>query len=227
MYEKKNKKQKNYEVAHIYPLNPKPQELIDLRGAELINPDVNHLDNLIPLCTPCHTKFDKPRTLEEYNELLKIKNELLRKFNEHDIIVQYIIEDDLRKIIEELYSYTEDSVSSEKISYDPKTIDSKLNSTIANLTKSKIKANVSSYYLFIKRRLAELDSETGNAGELISLQIKTFYKKQLQKHQDQQLIFLNMVGWIQHHFKPQTIEASEIMVSFFIQNCEIFDDNTK
>jgi len=38
---------------------------------------VNHPDNQIPLCGRCHPRFDKPRTLKEYEELASIKQKLI------------------------------------------------------------------------------------------------------------------------------------------------------
>ena len=60
-YEKKGKPQKAYEIAHIYPLNPKTEETNLLKNEKRLHSDINHLDNLIPLCLSCHGKFDKPR----------------------------------------------------------------------------------------------------------------------------------------------------------------------
>ena len=65
MYDKNGRKYKEFQIAHIYPLNPKPDEIETLRNEERLSKDPNHLDNLICLCESCHTKFDKPRTAEE------------------------------------------------------------------------------------------------------------------------------------------------------------------
>ncbi len=221
IYEKNKKREKNYEVAHIYPLNPKEDEKKNLVNVELLNPDVNHLDNLIPLCPTCHTKFDKPRTRDEYNKLLKIKKEFIRRYNQHDVWSHFNIEEDLKNIIDGIYDLGPINDPS-ALNYDPKTIEQKLNDTITAPTKNKIKFNVTIYYVYIKRRMAELDAEKENAANIISFQVQAYFKKQQQTTKDQQEIFQDMVAWIEHHFKPKTIESAEIITSFFIQNCEIF-----
>jgi HNH endonuclease len=72
-YKKKGRIYRYYELAHIYPLNPKSTEAEELKDVELLSADRNGLDNQIPLCTGCHTRFDKPRTRAEYEELFRVK----------------------------------------------------------------------------------------------------------------------------------------------------------
>ncbi len=70
IYKKSGSKYKKYELAHIYPLNPRPEEIKLLEVQERLSDDVNHEDNLIPLCKSCHGEFDKPRTVSEYQDLV-------------------------------------------------------------------------------------------------------------------------------------------------------------
>lgn len=67
-YVKKSNSYKAYELAHIYPLSPTPEEIEELKNEPLLHSDVNHPDNIIPLCLACHGRFDKPRTAKEYRE---------------------------------------------------------------------------------------------------------------------------------------------------------------
>jgi hypothetical protein len=78
-YKKNGRNYRHYEMAHIYPLNPKPAEVEELKDVELLNADRNDPDNQIPLCTGCHTKFDKPRTRAEYEELFELKRGLIER----------------------------------------------------------------------------------------------------------------------------------------------------
>lgn len=87
-YEKRSGTFKNYELAHIFPLNPKLEELKELANAIRLHGDVNHPDNIIPLCTACHTKFDKPRTIDEYNKLYLLKRKVLDRANHRALITQ-------------------------------------------------------------------------------------------------------------------------------------------
>ncbi len=222
MYEKIGAKYKDYEVAHIYPLNPTEDEVEVLKNEERLHEDVNHEDNLIPLCKSCHNKYDKPRTVAEYRLLVGIKKELIRKTKQRGLWHQYDIEDDISKIIDSLYS---DEVLNEdcEIEFEPREVDRKVNDSMTNLTKQNIKHNVTDYFVFIKNKFASLDRETPGAADIISLQVKHFYLKQKQMSSNQQEIYSSIVDWIFAKTSPLSTEAAEIITSFFVQNCEVFE----
>ena len=58
--------------------------------------------------------------------------------------------------------------------------------------------------------------------EIISSQIKTHYLLLQKQSNNQKEIFNAMVTWLQKQTKQNNQEASEIIISYFIQNCEIF-----
>ena len=220
-YKKKSKTFNHYELAHIYPLNPTEDEMDLLKMEPRLSEDVNHEDNLIPLCTPCHDKFDNPRTVEEYRNLFKIKSALIKKSRQEEIWSTYKIEEELEFVIEALYDETalNDSVL---INFDVKKIDEKLNNTMPTITKRKVKYYVRDYYQFIKEKFSILDQSKENLSLVISLQIKTYYLIQKDLGLSQQEIYENIVRWINTRTKPKTLDAPEIITAFFIQNCEVF-----
>jgi hypothetical protein len=220
-YKKGGKSFKNYELAHIYPLNPTQEEELLLKHEERLSDDVNDENNIIPLCEICHGKFDKPRTVEEYRELLALKKRLIERSGQEAIWKRYTIENEIGQIIEAIYDDPELDNDAD-IEFTPKEVDEKLDSSISRPTKVKIKGNVREYFFFIRRKFSELDSVNPDLSEMISLQIKTYYIKQKSMGHGQQVIFENIVSWIHAKTKPKTNDAAEIMASFFIQNCEVF-----
>ncbi len=220
-YKKGGKSFKNYELAHIYPLNPTQEERILLRDEERLSDDVNDEDNIIPLCEICHGKFDKPRIVEEYRDLLTLKKRLIERSGQEAIWKRYTIENEIGQIIEAIYD-DPDLDNDADIDFIPREVDEKLDSTISRPTKIKIKGNVREYFFFIRRKFSELDGVNPDLSEMISLQIKTYYIKQKGMGHGQQVIFENIVSWIHAKTRPKTNDAAEIMASFFIQNCEVF-----
>lgn len=220
-YKKKSRTYKNYEIAHIYPLNPKPEEEKLLRNELRLSEDVNHENNVIPLCIDCHGKFDKPRTLEEYRNLFNIKKRLIAKSSQEEMWGRYNIEAELSLVIDALYNDPDPDIEAE-LEFTPKAVDEKLNSTLTRPTHRKIKSQVRDYYLFIKEKFSVLDQSEAELSETISLQVKAYYLKQKRLGLDQQDIYENIVAWINAKTKPKTADASEIIASFFIQNCEVF-----
>lgn len=219
-YKKGKKTYKNYELAHIYPLNPKEEEQKLLKNEEKLSEDVNNEANIIPLCTECHTKFDKPRTVEEYRTLVEIKKKILAQTDQHNLWKHYQIESDIANIINSLLTVGEIEIQYEIFS--PRTIDNKIHGKVDNLTRNKVKNYVKDYYYFVRYKFIELEKSTPGKGELISSQVKCFYLKQKSIGINEQMIFHSVVNWINAKTSSMSLEGSEIIASFFIQNCEVF-----
>lgn len=220
MYSKAGKLHKFFEIAHIYPLNPTESEKKLLENEELLSKDRNDNNNLIALCTDCHTKFDKPKTIKEYREMVNLKKKLMNKSDMCDFIYNNPIEDDIKTI---LMLLTEEEIEIEnEIKYNAKKLEDKMNDTILPITKRSIKRDVAMYYTIIRKRFKEIDSTNFNIFEIISLQIKTSYLKLSRETDNQQEIFEKLVEWLNKRTKEYSIDACKIVVSFFIQNCEVF-----
>jgi len=221
-YKKGSREYKEYEVAHIYPLNPTAEELIELSGVVLLNTDVNHTDNLIPLCRPCHTRYDKPRTAEEYNELAARKRQLLAYAEQQALQVQYPIEQQIRLVVERLHS-EEPGADSAPLDYEPKRISEKFDATLPFPVQQKIRNAVTDYYHIVRHEFMRIERDYPSASQLIYAQVKAFYLKQKAMGLPQAQTFTNVVDWIRRKADSETVEAAEIVASFFVQNCEVFE----
>lgn len=211
---------KEYEIAHIYPLHPKPHEVMLLQNEERLSVDPNHEDNLIPLCFSCHNIFDNPKTLDGYRNLVKIKKALINKSARISIFKQYQLEEEIASLIRSL---VDDNVDfGEPSQFDAKNVNSKLSGEINSITKAKIKSDISYFYLFIRDRFAEMERLSPTKAVLIAGQVKTFYLKQSTLSLTQQEIYHNTVAWIVSKFKPSSQQAAEAIAAFYIQNCELF-----
>lgn len=214
---------KDYEIAHVYPLNPKPEELQELAGVSLLSQDVNDPDNQIPLCTKCHGRFDKPRTRSEYDELYALKKKLIDRQTQRKLLSQYPLDAELRRIIATLYTVEFSTDGSPELSLDPKRLDDKFERDLPGPTRRKIKHLVSDYYQHVRTEFRLLELDVPNSSNLIFTQIKAFYWQQKNLKVPQLEIFGNVVEWIQVATKTPVIEAAEIVAAFFVQNCEVFE----
>ncbi|CAB5497358.1 hypothetical protein THERMOS_656, partial [Bathymodiolus thermophilus thioautotrophic gill symbiont] len=120
IYEKNGNNQKGFEIAHIYPLNPLPKEKTLLKNEKKLNSNSDHGDNLICLCFPCHKKYDNNKTVEEYRELVKKKEDILKRKKEQEIWSKTSIEKEIFEIIELLVD--QNLVFEDNLEYSPKTI---------------------------------------------------------------------------------------------------------
>ncbi len=222
-YTKKGRNYKYYELAHIYPLNPTDEEVEELKDVTRLHADVNHPDNQISLCVKCHTRFDKPRTCAEYQELAAIKQKLIDKQAQRSLINEYPLEADIERVIARLHEIESSDKAKADLQLDAKSLDEKFDNSLPGLTRRKIKHAVTDYYPHIKRGFRDLELQTPMAAELIYSQVRTYYLKQKSLGLSQPQIFANVVEWLRVTTHSESPEAPEIVASFFVQNCEVFD----
>ncbi len=223
LFSKKNGKTfKAYELAHIFPLNPTLFEGELLNAVPRLHDDINHPDNLIPLCPRCHRKFDKPRTIEEYEALHAIKVRAQKRAQQQELQIQYPIEIEIGRVIASLYSNNE-AEDLVPLEYDPKKVEKKFDSTMPRPMRLKIKHAVADYYQYIKRELLQIERESPSASELIAAQVKMYYLKQRSLGLQQPEVFENMVDWIRVKTSTTSLEAAEVVASYYVQNCEVFE----
>lgn len=222
-YKKKGRTHRYYELAHIYPLNPKPAEAEELKDVELLSVDRNDIDNLIPLCTGCHTRLDKPRDRAEYEELFRLKRGLIERARQRALMREYPIEDGIHQIVAALGAFKFDEAANEDLTLDPKSIDTKCKSGLPELIIRKIKRNVTDYYPHVQRQFRILEQEDPTKSQLIYSQVRTFYLKQKSLGLANAEIYQNVVTWFQNVTKTDAIEAPEVIAAFFVQDCEVLD----
>ncbi len=221
-YVKNARSYRNYELAHIYPLNPSKSELYELRNEERLHTDKNHPDNIIPLCRLCHGMFDKPRVALEYRSLIQTKRVLIRREEQQKLQSSYKIEEDIRTVIEGLY--TPDAYpNAPDLEYDARSLVEKFDASMPILTQKKIRYNVADYYQYIRHKFLEMERASPTISELIATQVRAYYLEQKRLGLAQHEVFANIVDWLHIKTTPDTVEAAEIVTSFFIQNCEVFE----
>ena len=214
-----------YQIAHIYPHSPTPQEAVLLENVERLSSDPEALDNLIPLCNNCHVEFDNPRTVEAYEEMVAIKKRLIREQRIKGIYTSEIIEQEIINLVHALSSLNETDV--QELSYDVVAVDDKLKNCKSIVFKRKVKSNVVQYFPFVQQQFRNIDALTPGQFDVIATQIKGFYVKAIQIEQTEEAIFGHIVDWLSKKTGCTQNTALEIIVSFFVQNCEVFSNASK
>ncbi len=222
-YKKRGRTYRFYELAHIFPLNLKPAEAEELKHVELLSTDRNDLDNIIPLCTGCHTRFDKPRTRAEYEELFRVKRGLIERERQRALMREYPIEAGIHQIVAALGKVSFDEAADGDLTLDPRSVDDKCKSAVPELIIRKIKRNVTDYYPYVQREFRALEQEFPTKSQLIYSQVRTFYLKQKDLGLPKQEIYQNVVTWFRNVTRSDMIEAPEVIAAFFVQNCEVLD----
>ncbi|MFN4119220.1 MAG: ABC-three component system protein [Acidovorax sp.] len=222
-YRKRQRHYKSYELAHVYPLNPRPEEVIELANSPRLSADVNDPDNIIPLCLNCHGQFDKPRTAEEYHRLYQIKLDALQDERQRALASQYPLEEQISAVVAHLHSAAVEQDTGVELALTPKAADDKLDTTMPPPTKRKVRNAVEDYFRHIQTAFLELERSDPGCSEQIFTQVKSFYVMQKRQGLTQAQVFANVVAWIRIRAEAQSLESAEAVASFFIQNCEIFE----
>lgn len=221
MYEKKGNKYKMWEGAHIYPLNPTDAEVKLLKNEERLHADVNHLNNIIALCRDCHKKFDNPRTVEEYRKLFSIKKNIISKNEARAKFADFQIEDEIREIIKLLIDEFNES-ELRPLEMEALRIDQKADKTLTRITKARIKSDATEYYYYIKEQFAQLDGVYPKSFNAIASQVSAFYNTLSRTESSQEIIYSQLSEWLSRKTGNSNIGACATIISFFVQNCEVF-----
>lgn len=216
---KNNRKIKNYEIAHIYPLNISEEEKELLKNCKKLSDNIDDDNNKIALCIQCHRIYDKTKSVESYNKLFEIKQQIINKYKVISLLNNIHIDEDVFMIIQNLIKLEK----SEKVflTIKPVRVENKISDRILC---SKVKAYVAEYYDYVndcfkKQNLNDKEYEN------ILMTFKMAYNNAFSIYPtNQQLIFESLVTWLKAKSNINNEIACEIVISYFVQHCEVFDD---
>lgn len=137
------------------------------------------------------------------------------------MLKDFVIEEDIIIVIKKLNG---NDIESEliELTYKSLKIDDKMDDTIPFIIKQSIKSDVVYYFEFIKYCFKDIDKTVPNKFETLASQVKSTYLKLSQTISEQDIIFKALVNWLDEKSDKYSKRACEIIISFFIQNCEIF-----
>ena len=220
----KKTEQQMFQIAHIYPNSPTIKQYALLHNLEHLGTNCEDFENKIALCVECHQTQDYHTTIQEYNHLLNIKKRCLTQTALHDATNTLGLEAEIEKIVSKLSNLSESDVS--ELNYDPVPIANKFTNQEI-LLKSKVTANVLAFYPHIRDSFRKIDGKNGFSLQVLSEQIRSCFIKMNAISQDKTLVFSNIVEWIMHKTQSNSLESCEAIVSFFVQNCEVFYEITE
>lgn len=155
--------------------------------------------------------------------ILKIKKELLETNKVREELATEEIEEELISIIEQMSKITDKDIEKAALKYKGIRVANKIEDEYC-LLRRKVAFNVCAYYGFIKENMKILSEQKRLNFDLVASEVKTAYLKAMQNTDDKVLVFNMLVEWINSKIVQASKEACEIMVSFFVQNCEVFDE---
>lgn len=222
LYIKGGMRNKRYDIAHIYPLNPTKSEELALATVRRLADDPNATINLIPLCKNCHRMFDSPRTAESYNDLRETKLRAVELQREKEYQDAYTLQQEISAVVKSLSSSML-PVDDPPIRYDAKRVDQKLTNQVPFVVLNDIRRNVQDYFGFVKREFLEIEKEQPGIFDVIMTQVRGYYLHQKMRGVPKDKIVDNTTEWFLSKTNAGSAYSCRILTSYFIQNCEVFE----
>lgn len=192
----------NYEVTFIDPSVPETR-----------------MENLIALCPACHSKYITGRTDEQVQRLLHIKKSLVDDYEAKETVSMQKVEDGIRKVLEKIPKMQ--APANIDLNYNPVTLRQKI-ATDNLMLYLKAKTNVNVYYSAVQDAFTELNAERILRYKPFCLQVRMTYMNLSDMGLSQDEIFEKMVDWLQDATHEDR-SSCEVIISYFIQKCEVFD----
>lgn len=223
LYQATTSLMKGAEIAHIFPNSPKDHEKLILKDVEVDGEDSESFENKIALCKDCHDEYDAKKTVESYKKMLELKRHLHSELKAKKMLSGENIEEELTTVVRLLANVSQEELDGiGSLNYSSLKVSQKVE--IPHLRK-RIEGDVASFYLFCEQKFKETDP-TGDSFDIVCTSVKKSYKKLKKERFDKESIYEQMTNW----FVSKThasYNACAIMVSFFVQNCEIYDEIPK
>lgn len=177
------------------------------------------MDNLIALCPSCAFQYTMVHPDAVVKRMKVIKHQLVNTIEPLNINRDSSLQDDLARAVRkfaELPATTEIDLN-----YNPVTLDRKIPSD--TLLRRRVSSNVSSWFTEIHGILKNVSAETNVNYDLLCSEIKTAWLKIRSDQRAQVDIYNGLTDWVANKINERH-DLCEILVSYFIQNCEVFED---
>lgn len=213
---------RQYGIVEIFPSNLDDDTAIDFENALAPPVKLDSSDNQIALCRTHAETYQAGPEIDEYLVLSSLKKQFATDYALQQMLADLNLEDEIKEVIDSLANLQ--SVGTlEILSMTALKIDQKILPENC-LLKNSIQNSVLTYYKYISALFEEIDDF-----DIIQSEIKKAFKELNSGDWSQQEIVEKLAQWILEQTKrpAQHIEACRIIVAFFVQSCEVFNEISK
>lgn len=212
-----------YTITRIYPeyLDSTQKDEYDALKSKPSSPD--DIINKICLCDECSASYIFNPSIAIYDRLLRIKKQasfghLVSSLSDNSL------DEKIVEILGKLNLINPDSEPIASSRMKPIKLVNKIKPDNYLLIKA-IRDDNDVYYTFIKEKLSQMD-EFKSSFRLIASQVRTTFLTLDNEGKSQDGIYQSIIEWIlKKMLLPKTYyAAAHIVVSFFVQSCEVFDE---
>lgn len=215
--EVRGKTRRRYKITQIFPADLDDDTVAAFDAAYPKPTDFNDPDNLIALYDEAASDYLFDPTIDEYKKLYELKRDLVKAHRARMNVNEEKLEDDIRTILDAIMNL-EDAPATEPLSFDALHVADKIKGPF--VLKKTVTDDAVTYYNYIEYVFSNSDVDF----DLIASQIKTSSMMLENAGLTQREVVKELSDWIREKagLGSDSSLASEVVVSFFIQNCEVF-----
>jgi len=219
---KKNNVVKRYKVVRIFPDNLDREDFLEFSKVFSVRGQYDSAENIITLCTDCALDYEADTTLDEFKELIRIKKTLSQQRMLQQSLESVDIEEEISLVISALVGTSSENHFVD-LGLQALCIEQKIDGKYGLLI-NEISNNVIRYYKFIEEQFRIADSYRSNSFERIASEVRLAFEKLEGNGIPQEQIYNELVDWMVRklNFEDRHRQAVAIVISFFVQNCEVF-----
>jgi hypothetical protein len=218
----KGRSLQRYSITKIYPDHLSDEDEKRFRNECPPEKKLNSYHNKIALCQDCSEDYCFEIELADYVELSDIKQQYAQNYQMEQELDSMTLEDDIQDVIHAL-GRIDNIEDLQKLSLEVLDIKKKIYPENVILLDS-ITDKVLKYYRFIETTFSQI-----NNFNLIASKVQTTFYKIEKDYPNQAVIVNQLTDWIlkQTKMPKENRQACEIIVAFFVQNCEVFYEITE
>lgn len=177
-------------------------------------------ENLIAVCPLCFERLQGHLTSEQTKYFTKIRHNHISKSEMQNLLLETNIDQSISKLLTQI-SNIGLHIENNEIK-NPVKPSEKFDSSLDYGNKIQIEALVKRTYLFVRNIIKQLDEKGDIKYELLQASVRLKYLQLRDKSNSQEEIFIQLVDYFKN-ISNQSDSVCRIVVSFFIQNCDVFE----
>ncbi len=215
-----------FSIVKIFPEIASETKKADFESIHPKPADQNDIKNKICLCNSCAENYMFNPTTDIYDRLYRFKK---RAIVNKGIVASAStrLDEEIKDILGNLKECDTEADSFKRLRMKPLKIVNKIYPDNRLLIKA-IKDDNNAYYNYIKENLSQLDSYKISFRK-VAHEVADCFLGLAQATDDQDAIYNGLIQWIlDTQMLPESYRnAAHIVISFFVQNCEVFDEITE
>ena len=220
----KGKNVKRYKITQILPDNVSRDLYLAFSKHSRVHGKYNHPDNLIAMCTECSTDYLSEPTEEEFLHLLEIKKALQQRNKLRLGMDNVGLESEISEVVNGMVNIDKAGELAE-LRMDALKVRQKIEPTNKLLIDS-ITDDITHYYNYIEGLFSVFVGRESGTFDRIASEVRLAYQKIKNEGLSQEAVVEYMTNWLKEKLPvgQRNQMAISAVISFFVQNCEVFDE---